>query len=50
LVIGRSLFRLTLFGTLGLVLSLALWFALVAPVNAEWLQVIESAPQSVPFV
>jgi predicted small integral membrane protein len=48
LVRGRSSFRLTLFGTLGLALSLALWFSLVAPVNAEWLRVIESAPNSVP--
>ena len=48
LVRGRSSFHLTLLGTLGLVLSLALWFGLVAPVNAEWLRVIESAPNSVP--
>jgi hypothetical protein len=47
LVRGRRSFRLTLFGTLGLVLSLVLWIALVAPVNAEWLQVMESA-ESVP--
>jgi hypothetical protein len=48
LVHGRASLHLTLFGTLCLFLSLALWFALVAPVNAEWLQVIESAPASVP--
>lgn len=48
LVRGRPSFRLTLFGTLGLAVSLALWFVLVAPVNAEWLRVIESAPSSVP--
>ena len=47
LVRGRSSFRLTLFGTLALVLSLVLWFTLVAPVNAEWSRVIESAPESV---
>src|SRR5918997_5459164 len=32
---GRPAFRLTLLGALGLVLSLVLWGALVAPVNAE---------------
>ncbi len=48
LVRGRTAFRLTLFGTLGLLLSLVLWGALVAPVNAEWLRVMESAPESVP--
>jgi hypothetical protein len=45
---GRPVFRLTLLGTLGLVLSLLLWAALVAPVNAEWARVIASAPESVP--
>lgn len=45
---GRPAFRLTLLGTLGLVLSLVLWGVLVAPVNAEWLRVMESAPLSVP--
>lgn len=44
---GRPAFRLTLLGALGLVLSLVLWGALVAPVNAEWLRVMESAPESV---
>lgn len=47
LVRGHPAFRLTLLGALGLVLSLVLWGALVAPVNAEWLQVMESAPGSV---
>ena len=41
-------FRLTLLGTLGLVLSLVLWGPIVAPVNAEWGRVIESGPASVP--
>jgi hypothetical protein len=41
-------FRLTLFGCLGLVLSLALWGMLVAPVNAERLDVLKTAPESVP--
>lgn len=41
-------FRLTLLGTLGLALSLVLWALLVAPVNAEWLQVMQTAPQAVP--
>jgi hypothetical protein len=48
LVRGQPGFRLTLLGTLGLVLSLVLWGALVAPVNAEWLRVMESAPESIP--
>ncbi len=47
MVRGRPSFLLTLFGTISLVLSLMLWFTLVAPVNAEWLQVIESAPESI---
>lgn len=48
LVRGRPAFRRTFFGTLGLVLSLVLWTALVAPVNAQWLEVIQSAPAAVP--
>ena len=41
-------FRPTLAGTLGLVLSLVLWSVLVAPVNAEWGEVLRSAPEAVP--
>lgn len=48
LVRGRSTFRSTLAGTLSLVVSLLLWMTLVAPVNAEWFEVIESAPEFVP--
>jgi hypothetical protein len=48
LVRSRPAFRLTLFATLCLIFSLILWFILVAPVNAEWLQVIESTPELVP--
>ena len=48
LVRGRPAFRLTLLGTVGLVLSIVLWGVLVAPVNVEWLRVIESTPMSVP--
>ncbi len=44
---GSPAFRLTLLGALGLVVSLVLWGALVAPVNAEWLRIMESAPESV---
>ena len=44
----RPSFRLTIVGALGLALSLALWAALVAPVNAEWGRVIHSDPASVP--
>ncbi|MGH3886646.1 MAG: hypothetical protein ACRDSZ_08750 [Pseudonocardiaceae bacterium] len=47
MVRGSPAFRLTLLGALGLVLSLVLWGALVAPVNAEWFRVMESAPASV---
>jgi hypothetical protein len=50
LVRGRPAFRLTFLGALGLVLSLVLWGAIVAPVNAEWLRAMESAPASVPEV
>ena len=48
LVRHRPVFRLTLFGTLGLVLSLVLWAVLVAPVNAEWLEMMKSAPDAAP--
>lgn len=48
LVHKRSSFRLTLLGTFSLVLALALWFALVEPVNAEWLRVMKSASESIP--
>ena len=47
---GRPPFFLTLTGTLCLVLSLVLWFVLVSPVNAEWLRVIQTAPESVAAV
>jgi hypothetical protein len=40
--------RLAWAGALGLLLSLILWAALVAPVNAEWGRVIASAPDAVP--
>jgi hypothetical protein len=48
LVRDRPAFRLTLCGTLCLVLSLGLWVALVQPVNAEWLQALQTTPESVP--
>ena len=47
MVRGRPSFRLTLVGTLCLVLSLVLWFGLVAPVNAEWSRVMASASESI---
>jgi hypothetical protein len=50
LVRRRGSFRLVLAGCLALVLSLLLWGALVAPVNATWLRTMESAPASVPAV
>ena len=43
---GRPEFRLTLFGTLCLVLSLGLWFVLVQPVNTEWAQDLRTAPEA----
>jgi hypothetical protein len=46
LVHGRRAFRWTLCGTLCLVFSLGLWFALVQPVNTAWLQVLQSTPES----
>jgi hypothetical protein len=46
LVRGRRAFRWTFCGTLCFVLSLMLWFALVQPVNAEWRQALQLAPQS----
>lgn len=48
LVRRRPAFRLTLLGTLCLAVSLVLWTILVAPVNAEWLQVMQTAPHAVP--
>lgn len=44
----RPGFGAALAGTLGLWLSLALWGAIVAPVNAEWGRVIETDPTGVP--
>ena len=37
--------RLVLFGALSLGMSLALWGAVVAPVNAEWAHVIQTASE-----
>lgn len=48
LVRHRPVFRLTFFGTLGLVSSLVLWAVLVAPVNAERLEVLTTAPDAAP--
>jgi hypothetical protein len=45
---GRPAFWLTLLGAFGLVCSLGLWFALVQPVNATWLQVLQTTPESAP--
>jgi hypothetical protein len=45
---ARPTFRLTLSGTLCLLLSLGLWLALVQPVNAAWFQVLHTTPQSAP--
>jgi hypothetical protein len=39
-------FRLALLGFLVLALSLILWGALVAPVNSEWADALNAAPQS----
>jgi hypothetical protein len=45
---GRPAFRRTLLGTLALLLSLLLWAALVAPVNAEWGRVLAESPGAAP--
>src|SRR5262245_18051340 len=45
---GDTSFRSTVLGAAMLALTLVLWGALVAPVNAEWARVIESSPASVP--
>lgn len=42
----RRSFGPVLAGALGLLLSLALWAMLVAPVNAEWAEALQSAPRS----
>src|SRR5262249_19698348 len=44
---GHPAGRLTLWGTLCLGLSLGLWFALVQPVNAAWLQAMHTTPETV---
>src|SRR5262245_42618442 len=47
---GDPSFLLTALGAAALALSLVLWGAPVAPVNAAWTRVIETAPSSVPEV
>ena len=41
---ARAAFRSTLVGTLSLALSLLLWFMLVQPVNAAWLEALRTRP------
>lgn len=41
---GRRAFASTLFGALGLALSLVLWFLLVQPVNAAWADALRGGP------
>lgn len=50
MVRGRPSIGWTLTGTLGLLISLVLWLALVAPVNAAWMRALETAPASVAAV
>lgn len=50
LVRERPSFRLTFAGTVFLVISLVLWILLVQPVNAEWANAMQSAPQSIPEI
>jgi len=45
---GRPGGRATLGGALALLLSLGLWAAFVAPVNAAWGEVMKTAPAAVP--
>jgi hypothetical protein len=42
LVRSHAAFRTTLAGTMGLALSLLLWFLLVQPVNAAWLEALHA--------
>jgi hypothetical protein len=39
--------RLAMYGTASLVLSLALWFVLVQPVNGEWRQALRTQPEPI---
>jgi hypothetical protein len=48
LVRDRPSFQLTLGGTLCLGLAFGMWLVLVQPVNAEWLRVIQTAPEAIP--
>ena len=41
---AHAAFRCTLAGTLGLAFSLLLWFLLVQPVNAAWLEALHDNP------
>ena len=45
---GRPSFRLTLAALAALALSLAVWAAVVRPVNAEWGRVLRSQPSAAP--
>jgi hypothetical protein len=45
---GSASIRLGLFGALALAASLVIWGATVAPVNAEWAQLIQSGSDSLP--
>lgn len=44
LVRAHAAFRSTLAGTLGLALSLFLWFLLVQPVNSAWSEALQAGP------
>ena len=43
---GRSAFRLTFAGMFALIVSLALWFLLVQPVNIQWLEATAAGTQA----
>jgi hypothetical protein len=45
---GRPGFRLALGGAFCLALSVALWFALVQPVNAQWAHILQTNPMWAP--
>jgi hypothetical protein len=45
---GTGAFRFTLIGTMCLALSLAIWAAVVAPVNADWAEAVRGTPESIP--
>lgn len=48
LVRNTPAFRVTLAGTVCLLLSIGIWFIVVGPVNAEWMEAVTQNPDTAP--